>query len=380
MARLCASCVLGYTRSLRLSIFWFCASMSSSRSLADPSDDGSEQRARVVVKSNDFVKARLDWTTIEHRVTLAMIAQLQKDDAEFDYQKIQLKNLIELSGSKSNDLYSRAEEICQKLLDQKVQIREETEEGERKYRGYNLMSACEYVEGSGSIRAKFNPDMRPFLLELKRRFTMYRLQFVMRLSTPYAIRLYEIIKMRQDLRFVRMSVEDLRETLSVEHKYERFTDLKKHILEPARKEIKEKCDVYFTYRVKRNGRTPVAINFMIHPNDEIEPTVEDLPDREEQVAEIAERRETGSDEPPLEVGGGDQADLFDDAEESPRLDATALFQQDLSQEELGKISDRELDRLHDQARKVAENNNPDRTESVLVSETYRNMKRAWMEN
>lgn len=339
-------------------------------------EENGEGRAGVVVKSNDFVRAKLDWTTIEHRITLAMIAQLRKEDSEFGYQSIRLRDIIELSGSKSNDLYSRAREISEKLLDQKVRIREETEEGDREYRGYNLMSACKYVEGSGVIRAKFNPDMRPFLLELKRRFTMYRLQFVMRLSTPYAIRLYEITKMRQDLRFIRMSIEELRERLSVEHKYKRFTDLKKHILEPARMEIREKCDVYFTYRVKREGRTPVGINFMIHPNEDVQPTVEDLPDREEQAAEIAERMD-GSPNIPVEDEAGDPASQAGRSKEDPRLDATALFQQDLSQEELGQITDKELERLHSQARENAEDKNPNRSESVLVSETYRNMKRAW---
>ena len=330
-----------------------------------------------MVKSNDFVKAKLDWTTVEHRITLAMIAQLRKEDAEFDYQRVQLKDVIELSGAKSQDLYSRGEEICDKLLDQKIKIREESEDGKREYRGYNLMSACKYVEGSGIIRAKFNPDMRPFLLELKRRFTMYRLQFAMRLSTPYSIRLYELIKMRQDLRFVKMAIQELRETLSVEHKYERFTDLKKHILEPARKEIKEKCDVYFTYRVERDGRTPVGINFMIHSNEEVQPTVEELPDRKEQAEEIAERKASQQQAPASSRQGNSQPDLFSSPEESPRLDATSLFQQELTQEELQQISDKQLNQLREKARHLAEQNNPNRGESVLVIETYRNMKQAW---
>ena len=338
---------------------------------------GDGAKKGVVVKSNDFVKAKLDWTTVEHRITLAMIAQLRKEDAEFDYQKVRLKDVIELSGGKSQDLYSRGEEICDKLLDQKLKIREENEDGQREYRGYNLMSACKYIEGSGIIRAKFNPDMRPFLLELKRRFTMYRLQFAMRLSTPYAIRLYELIKMRQDLRFVKMSIQELRETLSVEHKYERFTDLKKHILEPARKEVKKKCDVYFTYRVERDGRTPVAINFMIHSNEEVQPTVEELPDQEEQAEEIAERKQSQQQAPVSSSQGNSQPDLFSSPEERPRLDATSLFQQELTQEELQQISDRELNQLREKARRLAEQNNPGRGESVLVIETYRNMKRAW---
>lgn len=340
---------------------------------------GNGTEKGVVVKSNDFVKAKLDWTTVEHRITLAMIAQLRKEDAEFEYQRVRLKDVIELSGAKSQDLYSRGEEICDKLLDQKIKIREENEDGQREYRGYNLMSACKYVEGSGIIRAKFNPDMRPFLLELKRRFTMYRLQFAMRLSTPYSIRLYEITKMRQDLRFVKMPIRELRETLSVEHKYKRFTDLKKHILEPARKEVKEKCDVYFTYRVERDGRTPVAINFMIHSNEEVQPTVEELPDQEEQAEEIAERKQSQQQTSASSGQGNSQPDLFSPPEETPRLNATSLFQQELTQEELQEISDKQLNQLREEARNLAEQNNPSRGESVLVIETYRNMKQAWEE-
>jgi len=353
--------------------------MPSPQGHSDVPSLGDGAKKGVVVKSNDFVKAKLDWTTVEHRITLAMIAQLRKEDDEFDYQRVRLKDVIELSGGKSQDLYSRGEEICDKLLDQKLKIREENEDGQREYRGYNLMSACKYIEGSGVIRAKFNPDMRPFLLELKRRFTMYRLQFAMRLSTPYAIRLYEIIKMRQDLRFMKMPIQELRETLSVEHKYERFTDLKKHILEPARKEIKEKCDVYFTYRVERDGRTPVGINFMIHSNEEVQPTVEELPDQEEQAEEIAERKQSRQQTPAEPSRESSQPDLFSAPEETPRLDATSLFQQELTQEELQQVSDKQLNRLREEARHLAEQNNPDRGESVLVIETYRNMKQAWEE-
>lgn len=353
--------------------------MSSPQGHSDVSSLGNGTEKGVVVKSNDFVKAKLDWTTVEHRITLAMIAQLRKEDSEFDYQRVKLKDVIELSGGTSQDLYSRGEEICDKLLDQKIKIRDENEDRQREYRAYNLMSACKYVEGSGTIRAKFNPDMRPFLLELKRRFTMYRLQFAMRLSTPYSIRLYEMMKMRQDLRFVKMPIQDLRESLSVEHKYERFTDLKKHILEPARKEIKEKCDIYFTYRVERDGRTPVGINFMIHANEDVQPTVEELPDQEEQAEEIAERKQSQAHGASKPDEGDGQPDLFNPPEETPQFDATTLFQQELTQEELRQVSDSQLDQLRDEARRLAEQNNPSRSESVLVIETYRNMKQAWEE-
>ena len=348
-------------------------------------DSQHDPQQELVVKSNDLVRAKIDWTTVEHRVTLKLVSQLRKDDKEFSYQTVRIKDVIQLSGSKSNDLYSRAEEICEKLLGQKIRVRERTPSGNRKYKGYNLMSACEYVEGSGRIRAKFNPDMRPFLLELKRRFTMYRLQFVMQLSTPYAIRFYEIIKMREDLRFVRIPIEELREILCVENKYERFTDLKKYVIEPARKEIKDKCDVYFTYRVEREGRTPKRVNLMIHPNDDIDPPV--VPQLENSTKASEEKSDVGPSDPGRFAPGaeestaGKQGGLFvnEEPQSPPKLDARVLFLQDLSQEELSHLSDAEIDRIHERAKKNAENNNPGSGKTVLVSETFRDMRRIWKE-
>lgn len=339
----------------------------------DESDTAKElPQHELVVKSNDFIRAKTDWTTVEHRITLKLIAQLRKEDKEFSYQTIRIKDIIELSGSRSNDLYSRAEEICEKLLDQKIRIKEKTPTGERKYKGFNLMSACEYVEGSGRIRAKFNPDMRPFLLELKRRFTMFKLQFVMRLSSPYAIRFYEIIKMREDLRFVRVSIDELREILCVEHKYTRFTDLKKYVIEPSRQEIKAKCDVYFTYRVERKGRTPVAVNIMIHPNEDVEPPV---------IPEIMQRLEGADDDAAArqEAPSAQVVGLFIDEDEPEplQLNARVLFLQDLSQDELATLTDTQIDQLYAKAEKQASKDNPDSGNAVRVMETFRRMKRIW---
>lgn len=343
-------------------------------------------QSEVVVKSNDFVRAKTDWTTVEHRVALKLIAQLRKDDKEFGVQTVRIREIIELSGSKSNDLYSRAEEICEKLLDQKIRVQEETPEGDRIYKGYNLMSSCEYVEGSGKIRAKFNPDMQPFLLALKRRFTMYKLQFVMRLSTPYAIRLYEIIKMREDLRTIRMKISELREILSVEDKYERFTDLKKYVLEPARAEIRKKCDVYFNYRVEREGRTPKYLQLMIHPNEDVDaPMIQSLsmpvaPNgsaEEGAYSDAADGRNRGkesksSERPQHGVSEGSDA-------RPPAIDARKLFLHELSQAELAELSEEDIDELHEQAQQQVKTSNPGRGPSVVASEIFRTMCTLWKE-
>ena len=222
---------------------------------------------RRVVKHNDLVKARSNLSKIEHRVIAMLIAQLDRDDESFDLQRIHIRDIIEKSGSSSQDLYSRGKEICERLLNQKIQIQAE-ENGRRVYEGYNALDKIRYVEGDGYIEARFNDSMKPFLLELKRRFTIYQLEAFMQLGSRYSMRIYELLKMREDLRWLRMPIEHLRGLLSCEDKYSRFGDFRRRVIERAQSEVNGTTDIAFRYKVEREGQSPVRINFLIEPQEE----------------------------------------------------------------------------------------------------------------
>lgn len=228
---------------------------------------GGPDESDIVVKANQLIRGRINWTKLEHRVVAMLVAQLKREDDAFEMQRVHISDLMDMAQVSSRDIYNRAEEVCRKLLNQKVHVRTKTEDGKRVYQGYNCLSTCRYVEGSGYIEAKFNDDMKPFLLQLKRQFTMYRLQNFMRLNSQHSMRMYELIKMREGLRHLPLSVEELREVLCCKHTYQRFSDFRRHVLERARTEIKDICDVYYTYTVEREGRTPVRVRFLIHQED-----------------------------------------------------------------------------------------------------------------
>lgn len=325
----------------------------------------------MVVKSNELIQARLDWSTLEHRVTLHLISQIRKEDSEFRYQTVRIKDINEMTGSSSQALYTRAVEICESLIDQKVRIKREEASGERKYTVYNLLSSCEYIEGSGEIRARFNQDMKPFLLNLSKRFTRYRLQFAMRLRSVYAIRFYELMKMREGLKVMRISIDRLREMLAVENKYTRFTDLKRNVIEPARREVRETCDVYFTYKVERDGRSPVRLLLFFHENEEVlnaaDPNLK--PPEEKEVARTIYYDQTAANEP---------KELFTEkpSRQQLHLDARALFMQDLSQNDLNDLSEKQIEAWYQQAnRKVTKSESgPD---SYIAAKVLQEMHRLW---
>lgn len=296
----------------------------------------------MVVKANRMTQAKMPLSKVEHRIVGMLISQLEKGDDDFDLQKVYIRDLVERSDSVSQDLYGRAEEICDSLIDKSIKVRS-MEDGKRVYDAYNLMSRCRYKEGSGYIEAKFNEEMRPLLLQLKKRFTMYDVNHFLPLSSSYSMRIYELLKMRESISILRITVEELRAILAIEDSYEYFSHLEHHVIKKAQEEIKEKTDIHFTYDVEREGRTAERIKFFIHQAD-------------------GERTE----KPKME-----------DRTEAPNIDVMDVFLSDLTQKQIDALSQERLDKLHERAAQQAEQEVPNRSKSVKQSVTLQRMKTLW---
>ena len=217
-----------------------------------------------VVKSNDLINAKYDWTVLQQRMILLMIAQLDLDADDFGNQTVYIGDLLDQGHVTGNAYYERAAEAAHVLLNQKIYVMAES----GRWRGYNLLS---YVEPApGYIIARFNQDMRPFLLQLKRRFTRYMLEHVMRFQSPYSIRIYELAQQYADVGHRTIELDALRTMLAVEDKYPRFYDFRRRVLEQARREIRKFTDLDVTYDIVREGRTPTAVKLYIRRKEEHE--------------------------------------------------------------------------------------------------------------
>lgn len=322
---------------------------------------------RVVAKANDLVRARHNFSTAEQRIFVAMVAQLDRESEEFGVQEVPLRTIS--SEKNESDLYRRIDLITDQLLDEVVEIRTEDERGDEDgFIKYNVFSRCQYEKGSGVIRAKFTEDMRPFLLKLKKKFTLYLITVFLRLRSKYSTQIYELLKMRQGLRQHRMTVEEFRHSLALEHKYSQFSSLKKRVLEQARTELKEKADIYFTYNVIRDGNVPTEIEFFIHEND---PVIAEL---KEETAAIEEDVAVGKNR---EIEAGAQSGT---SERSPNITPKSMFMADLTQEDVEKIDREQVENLYEKARSRALAENPDTDSDALIEQrTYSTMKKIWHE-
>lgn len=317
---------------------------------------------RVVAKANDLIRARHSFSTIEQRIFVMMIARLDRDTEEFPIQEIRLQTVCDLADIPDSNLYGRVDEITSNLLDRKVEVRAEDSEGhEQEFLKYNCYSLCRHKRGSGVIKAKFNDDMRDFLLQLKEKFTLYLVKVFLRLESKYSTQIYELLKMRQDLRHIRLSVEEFRHSLGLEDKYNRFSSLRKRVLEQARKELREKADVYYTYEVERDGQTPAAINFYIQENEEV------IQNLQEELAE--------SKSPQLQRTR--QSEDGEVSETPPRMDPRDLFRAGLEQKQLNTVDEDTIEHLFEEAKKQINGQNPEMNSMRRALEIRERMTSIW---
>jgi plasmid replication initiation protein len=312
----------------------------------------------TVVKSNRLVKAKTPFSKLEHRVVAALIAQLEKGQRAFEEQTVRLKKIKDLSRSSSPDFYSRATQICDSLASKSIGIQKELDDGSREYQAIPVFEICRYIEKRGVIKAQFNDRMGQHLLELRNRFTMYWLPFFAQLPSRHTMRIYELLKMREGLGELIVSIEELREILGIVNKYDRFSKVKYHLITPAQKQIEEHTDILFTYEVLRKGRTPKRLRFFIQ---------NDLPETSEAPSDIPQPARHKSFD-------------YDEKTETEevRLDPEKMFKADLNQDDLNQIEQEEVEEL----RRKAQSTIPDTggsTQSWVAAETLRRMKMIYAE-
>lgn len=219
---------------------------------------------RWVTVSNKMIMARLDWDIMMHRILMVLISQIDsKNDEEFQMQRVPVRYIRDLAEVSQKSIHEDTAKAASKLVRQPFEF---WSPDKKDYEGYPIFSVCKYKSGEGVIEAKFNEDARSFLLQLREHFTQYRLKQAIPLSTPYAIRTYEISKMIErpgERRSRQISIERFRSMFKLENKYKRHCDMRRRVINPSVEEVNKKTDVEIICDDVRDGQTPIALKWVV---------------------------------------------------------------------------------------------------------------------
>ena len=153
----------------------------------------------------------------------------------------------------------------------------------------NWVSAAIYVESIGVIRVRFDEMVIACISQVERSFTSYKVSNIKKLSSLYAIRLYEILRQFKVPKKRYLTIQEIREYLEVEGaSYDRPDNLKARVLEPAVKQINEQTDLMVSYQRVLQGRATVGYEFIILSNDDAKQIID-------QPSRIIDRLPTGKE-------------------------------------------------------------------------------------
>jgi plasmid replication initiation protein len=157
----------------------------------------------------------------------------------------------------------------------KALIREpiEFETPDGSYAGMPLFSDMRYLQHKGLVSALFHDKAQPYLLQLEKQFTIWRLDQTIPLTTSYAVRHYMIsqdhistmVERRGPANSHTFEMEDDRKKMAVEDTCDRFVDLRRRVLDPSMEQINSETDPAADYTVAGNGQTPVGLTFTAGP-------------------------------------------------------------------------------------------------------------------
>jgi len=216
----------------------------------------------LVVKGNDLIVSRYNLTLEEQRLIVKVISMIRADDEDFKDYYVKVSDYVDLIGSKSSNYYHQMKEFTDKLLKKPIHI----PRPDGSFLSCNWFSSIEYVPQKGALICCFDPKLKPYLLKLQRYFTAYRIENILQLDSKYSVRMYEILKRYENMVRTEIPLDELREILSVPSKY-LYNDIKRRILEPAKKELRQYTDIIFEFEEIKKRKKVVAIKFIIFKNN-----------------------------------------------------------------------------------------------------------------
>lgn len=236
-------------------------------------DEITESRNQYVVKSNTLIqRSRYSLTLQQQRILLYLISKIKPNDTPEQEYTFSITEFCKVCGITASDgdyyqtikddlLHIRNNGFWMKLPDGRVAT-------------VAWLSKAYIIPLCGEITVRFDPDTMPYLFQLQRFYTQYRLRSVLAFQGKYTIRLFEILKShytqkdaeRYKEKEISFTPKEIRELLLLKPAYSAWKDFMRNVITPACAEINKYCDEFgVAVETIKRGREIGLITFIISP-------------------------------------------------------------------------------------------------------------------
>lgn len=126
---------------------------------------------------------------------------------------------------------------------------------------------AKYTKGEGRVDLSFSPHVAPHLLALRSKFTTYKLKQAAALRSIYAWRLFECLQSWKDKGKWSPSIEEFQQAMDAPASCRaNFGMLRRSVVEPAVKELREKDNLVVEWETEKAGRKVTGLVFKFRSN------------------------------------------------------------------------------------------------------------------
>lgn len=230
-----------------------------------------------VTQANPLALSRQEMGLLTKRLLVLALSDIARDDRDLEPIRITAWEYAQIFNIRGKSIYNRIEESARELLEQTVQVKEANGD----WVMFQWVSEARYDSGRDSrdklacIELKIHDKLRPFLLQLRRDFSIIPTDQLLSFESFNSMRLFEVLYTASyggEKRHLEFDVDDLKLRLGLDGKYERFKDFT-YVLDRAQDEFRRYTCLTFAYEGRKVGRKYQHVSIRIEKNDVFQPRV-----------------------------------------------------------------------------------------------------------
>lgn len=222
----------------------------------------------TVAQHNNLVRSDLAFTHLEAKVFTKLLETIPKDAQQLGEVTIKISDVLGTGGS--GKMYKLLNEAVKSLDKRRINLLK-VDAGPYDYDSCGLFDNMEMKVGQNLIRGEWGRKIQPYLIQLKKGFTLGELEILLKLKTGHSYKLYWLLRSYESLTRYEDSIENLKTILVKQEegkpdKYTQWNDLRRYVLEPAIEEVQEVSaeggnPLTFETELLKSGKKVIGVRF-----------------------------------------------------------------------------------------------------------------------
>lgn len=239
---------------------------SGSKMTIKQNKQGMTVTSKAIVLSNRVVRSSHNLSLIQQKLFFQAVLGLQKKESYEDESSrtvtLNIADIKKEGAIKDSNIYQIVEEETANIGKLDLFIKHGREDVER------IFFLAKIKAKDGVLSVKFTEDAMPYLIQLKRNFTLYPMDQLMAMTSNYGLRFYQMLYSFSDTGYMTITVDELRTRLGLGDTYKNFAQFRRRVLNKAQEDIHENTDLRFKWSEFKQGRRIHRLYFEIFTKSE----------------------------------------------------------------------------------------------------------------